>query len=39
MLKHGGMLDPHPSLIPAFHHSASTELEWHAWLQRETRNR
>ncbi len=39
MLKHAGMLDPHPSLIPAFNHSANTELEWHAWLQYETQNR
>ncbi|KAK3906749.1 hypothetical protein C8A05DRAFT_29403 [Staphylotrichum tortipilum] len=39
MLKHAGMLGPHPSPIPVFNDSTSTELEWHAWFQREARNR
>jgi hypothetical protein len=40
MLKHAGMLDPQPSLVPAAcSDSTTTELEWHAWFQRETQNR
>ncbi|SPQ22250.1 763feecf-684d-45ed-b453-ca1c07042ab7 [Thermothielavioides terrestris] len=39
MLKHAGMLDPQPSMMPTIHDSTGAELEWRAWVQRETRNR
>lgn len=40
MLKHAGMLEPQPSMIPSFQGSTSTtELQWRAWLDRETQNR
>jgi hypothetical protein len=39
MLKHAGMLEPQPSMIPTFNSSTSTELQWRAWLHRETQNR
>ncbi len=39
MLKHAGMLDSQPSIIPAFNDLTSVELEWRTWLQRETQNR
>ncbi|KKY31068.1 putative transcription factor cmr1 [Diaporthe ampelina] len=39
MLKHAGMLEPQPSMIPAFNDSTSTELQWRAWMHRETQNR
>jgi hypothetical protein len=39
MLKHAGMLDPQASMIPTFQGSTSTELQWRAWLHRETQNR
>ncbi|KAG7288519.1 hypothetical protein NEMBOFW57_004872 [Staphylotrichum longicolle] len=39
MLKHAGMLEPQPSSVPAFSNSTTTELQWRAWVQRETRNR
>ncbi|KAM7200138.1 hypothetical protein V8F33_004071 [Rhypophila sp. PSN 637] len=39
MLKHAGMMDPQPSMIPTFSNSTSTELQWRAWLHRESQNR
>ncbi|KAI1850588.1 hypothetical protein JX265_004298 [Neoarthrinium moseri] len=39
MLKHAGMLDSQPSMIPSLQASTSTELQWRAWLHRETQNR
>ncbi|GAB1313850.1 hypothetical protein MFIFM68171_04060 [Madurella fahalii] len=39
MLKHAGMLDPQPLMIPAFNDSANTELQWRTWVNREGRNR
>ncbi|KAM7185184.1 hypothetical protein V8F20_011908 [Naviculisporaceae sp. PSN 640] len=39
MLKHAGMMDPQPSMIPTFNNSTSTELQWRAWLHREGQNR
>lgn len=39
MLKHAGMLESQPAMIPSFHGSTTTELQWRAWLHRETQNR
>jgi hypothetical protein len=39
MLKHAGMLEPQPSMIPTFNSTASAELQWRAWLHRELQNR
>ncbi|KUI58511.1 Transcriptional regulator [Cytospora mali] len=39
MLKHAGMLEPQPSMIPTFNDSTSAELQWRAWMHRETQNR
>ncbi|KAL2258266.1 hypothetical protein VTK26DRAFT_8504 [Humicola hyalothermophila] len=39
MLKHAGMLEPQPSMIPVFDDSTSTEFQWRAWVNREGRNR
>jgi hypothetical protein len=39
MLKHAGMLEPQPSMIPALNDSTSAELQWRAWLHRESQNR
>ncbi|KAI1345076.1 hypothetical protein F5Y15DRAFT_422156 [Xylariaceae sp. FL0016] len=39
MLKHAGMLESQPSMIPSFNSSTSAELQWRSWLHRETQNR
>ncbi len=39
MIKHAGMLEPQSSAVPSFSDLATTELQWRAWVQRETRNR
>ncbi|KAK0720628.1 hypothetical protein B0H67DRAFT_643861 [Lasiosphaeris hirsuta] len=39
MLKHAGMLDPQPAMIPTFNSSTSAELQWRSWLHRESQNR
>ncbi|OLN93113.1 hypothetical protein CCHL11_07448 [Colletotrichum chlorophyti] len=39
MLRHAGMLDPQPSMIPTLNSSTSAELQWRAWLHRELQNR
>ncbi|ORY65289.1 transcription factor Cmr1 [Pseudomassariella vexata] len=39
MLRHAGMLESQPSMIPSFQGSTSTELQWRTWLHRETQNR
>ncbi|KAI1462726.1 hypothetical protein F4805DRAFT_7232 [Annulohypoxylon moriforme] len=39
MLKHAGMFESQPSMIPSFNSSTNAELQWRAWLQRESQNR
>jgi hypothetical protein len=39
MLKHAGMLEPQPSMIPTFNNNSSPELQWRSWLHREAQNR
>jgi hypothetical protein len=39
MLKHAGMLKPESPIIPSFRDASSTELEWRAWLHRESKGR
>lgn len=39
MLKHAGMLEPQPSMIPTWNKTTSAELQWRAWLHREAQNR
>ena len=39
MLKHAGMLDPQPAMIPTLNSSTSAELQWRSWLHRESQNR
>lgn len=39
MLKHAGMLDPQPPMIPTFNSSTSAELQWRSWVHRESQNR
>lgn len=39
MLRHAGMLEPQPSMIPTLNSTTSTELQWRAWLHREMQNR
>ncbi|KAI8633753.1 hypothetical protein F5Y19DRAFT_462047 [Xylariaceae sp. FL1651] len=39
MLKHAGMFECQPSMIPSFNSSANAELAWRSWLHRETQNR
>ncbi|CAK7231910.1 hypothetical protein SCUCBS95973_008081 [Sporothrix curviconia] len=39
MLKHAGMLEPQPSMVPNLGSSAKTELQWRSWLHRESQNR
>ncbi|KAI6363185.1 hypothetical protein MCOR25_005971 [Pyricularia grisea] len=39
MVKHAGMMDPQPPMIPVFTNSTSAELEWRAWCHRESQNR
>ncbi|KAH7026271.1 uncharacterized protein B0I36DRAFT_247834 [Microdochium trichocladiopsis] len=40
MLKHAGMFDAQPSMIPALNQPpTNVELQWRSWLQRETQNR
>lgn len=39
MLKHAGMLEPQPSMVPSLGSSTSTELQWRSWLHRESQNR
>ncbi|KAK4452395.1 hypothetical protein QBC34DRAFT_293744 [Podospora aff. communis PSN243] len=39
MLKHAGMLDYQPPVIPAFDQPPSAELQWRSWVQRESQNR
>ncbi|KAI1081372.1 hypothetical protein F5B20DRAFT_62501 [Whalleya microplaca] len=39
MLKHAGMLESQPSMIPPFNSAANSELQWRSWLHRETQNR
>ncbi|KAK4235040.1 hypothetical protein C8A03DRAFT_18158 [Achaetomium macrosporum] len=39
MLKHAGMLEPQPCMVPSLNDSTSAEFEWRVWVQREARNR
>ncbi|KAI1639939.1 hypothetical protein F4809DRAFT_20387 [Biscogniauxia mediterranea] len=39
MLKHAGMFEPQPSMIPSFTSTSNVELQWRTWLHRETQNR
>lgn len=39
MLKHGGMLEPQPSLILNLDSNSGTHPQWLAWLEIERRNR
>lgn len=39
MLKHAGMFEFQPSMIPAFNSSTSAELQWRSWIHREAQNR
>ncbi|CAJ2502605.1 Uu.00g099990.m01.CDS01 [Anthostomella pinea] len=39
MLRHAGMFESQASMIPSFNSSTNAELQWRAWLQRETQNR
>jgi len=39
MLKHAGMMEPKPSMIPTLSNSIPTELQWRSWLERESQNR
>ncbi|KAI1778019.1 hypothetical protein F4818DRAFT_282470 [Hypoxylon cercidicola] len=39
MLKHAGMFESQPTMIPSSNGSANTELQWRSWLQRESQNR
>lgn len=39
MLKHAGMFESQPSMIPSFNSSTNTELQWRSWLHRESQNR
>ncbi|EFX03282.1 transcription factor cmr1 [Grosmannia clavigera kw1407] len=39
MLKHAGMLEPQPSMVPSLGSQTNTELQWRSWLHREAQNR
>lgn len=39
MLKHAGMLEPQPAMIPVPDVNTSRDLQWRAWLHRESQNR
>ncbi|KAI0842634.1 hypothetical protein F5Y06DRAFT_131754 [Hypoxylon sp. FL0890] len=39
MLKHAGMFESQPSMIPSFNSSTNAELQWRSWLHRESQNR
>ncbi len=39
MLKHAGMLEPQPSMVPNLGSPAAMELQWRTWLHRESQNR
>ncbi|OTB15066.1 hypothetical protein K445DRAFT_122131 [Daldinia sp. EC12] len=39
MLKHAGMFEAQPSMIPTFSSSTNAELQWRSWLHRESQNR
>ncbi|OTA90480.1 hypothetical protein M434DRAFT_77831 [Hypoxylon sp. CO27-5] len=39
MLKHAGMFESQPSMIPSFSSSTNAELQWRSWLHRESQNR
>lgn len=39
MLKHAGMLDPQPPMLPNLASPTSPELQWNEWQKRESRNR
>ncbi|KAI1805183.1 hypothetical protein F4811DRAFT_236598 [Daldinia bambusicola] len=39
MLKHAGMFEAQPCMIPTFTSSTNAELQWRSWLHRESQNR
>ncbi|ERS95909.1 hypothetical protein HMPREF1624_07443 [Sporothrix schenckii ATCC 58251] len=39
MLKHAGMLEPQPSMVPSLGSPMNAELRWRSWLHRESQNR
>ncbi|KAI0152919.1 hypothetical protein GGR57DRAFT_162467 [Xylariaceae sp. FL1272] len=39
MLKHAGMFDRQPSMVPSLSSPVNAELAWRSWLHRETQNR
>ncbi|KAI0100157.1 hypothetical protein GGR51DRAFT_372800 [Nemania sp. FL0031] len=39
MLKHAGMFESQPSTVLSIEPSINIELEWHSWVERETKNR
>ncbi|KAG7120208.1 Transcription factor PfmaH like protein [Verticillium longisporum] len=39
MLRHAGMLEIQPSMVPVPKSTTSSELQWRAWLHRELQNR
>jgi hypothetical protein len=39
MLKHAGMLEPQPSMIPTLNGATNPELQWRSWIHREHQNR
>jgi len=39
MLKHAGMLEPQPSMIPILNDPKSIVPQWHTWTRRESQNR
>ncbi|KAM0279233.1 hypothetical protein ACHAQH_004690 [Verticillium albo-atrum] len=39
MLRHAGMFEAQPSMVPTLNNTASSELQWRTWLHRELQNR
>ncbi|TGJ88756.1 hypothetical protein E0Z10_g62 [Xylaria hypoxylon] len=39
MLKHAGMFESQPSIVPSFNNPTNVEGAWRSWLDRETKNR
>ncbi|KAF2966956.1 hypothetical protein GQX73_g6611 [Xylaria multiplex] len=39
MLKHAGMFEAQPSIIPSFNNPTSLELAWRSWVDQEIKNR
>ncbi|KAK4191189.1 hypothetical protein QBC35DRAFT_23737 [Podospora australis] len=39
MIKYAGMLNPQPAMIPVVENPSNAANQWHAWVERESRNR